>query len=221
MVRIAVIGSGIAGLAAASNLVEAGHDVTIYESDAHIGGHACTQQVKYGGTSPSAASSSSSSEAKRTTTTISSKEVADKDDNATSMEATYGADIGFQVFNQVTYPNMLSWFDKHGVTLEKSDMSLAVAMPGGPEWSSNGINGVFADRCNLVNPRFYRMIYEMTKFEKQVLAHLANDKRDHSLTLGQFLKMHSYSNYFRGNTHHTHDQPNVKDTSIMFDCWFA
>jgi hypothetical protein len=43
------------------------------------------------------------------------------------------------------------------------------------------------------------MIYEMTKFEKQVLAHLSNERRDQSLTLGAFLKMHRYSNYFRGS----------------------
>jgi cyclopropane-fatty-acyl-phospholipid synthase len=201
MVRVAVIGSGIAGLAAASNLVESGHEVTVYEADAHIGGHACTQQVKYGKPSPQSSASSAPSEMKRSTATSTATGATSNDTVDDHDEATYGADIGFQVFNQVTYPNMLSWFDRYGVTLEKSDMSLAVAMPGGPEWSSNGINGVFADRCNLLNPKFYRMIYEMTKFEKQVLAHLANERRDHSLTLGQFLKMHGYSIYFRGITH--------------------
>lgn len=43
--RVAIVGSGISGLAAASNLVEHGHKVVVYESDAHIGGHAWTQEV--------------------------------------------------------------------------------------------------------------------------------------------------------------------------------
>jgi predicted NAD/FAD-binding protein len=145
MVRVAVIGSGIAGLAAASHLVDNGYQVTMYESDGHVGGHACTQQVKYGQPSPSPAPSTAApstptpprstpnGEVKRNghrkgeaPSTPSSQS---SSTTASTNEMEYGADIGFQVFNQVTYPNMLNWFEKYGVGLEKSDMSLAVAMP--------------------------------------------------------------------------------------------
>jgi predicted NAD/FAD-binding protein len=40
--KIAIIGSGISGIMAALRLHEAGHSVTIYEADDHIGGHAYT-----------------------------------------------------------------------------------------------------------------------------------------------------------------------------------
>lgn len=43
--RIAVVGSGVAGLAAAWTLVDAGHRVVLYDKDAHVGGHAWTQKV--------------------------------------------------------------------------------------------------------------------------------------------------------------------------------
>jgi uncharacterized protein with NAD-binding domain and iron-sulfur cluster len=36
--RVAVIGAGIGGLAAAYDLVKAGKEVTIYEADDHVGG---------------------------------------------------------------------------------------------------------------------------------------------------------------------------------------
>ena len=43
--RIAVVGSGCAGLAAAYALDKHGHDVWMYEKDEHVGGHAHTQMV--------------------------------------------------------------------------------------------------------------------------------------------------------------------------------
>ncbi|MEQ9332560.1 FAD-dependent oxidoreductase [Thalassobaculum sp.] len=46
--RIAVIGSGIAGLSAAW-LLSSRHDVTLYEKDARLGGHANTLSVEYDG----------------------------------------------------------------------------------------------------------------------------------------------------------------------------
>jgi predicted NAD/FAD-binding protein len=46
--RIAVIGSGISGMVAAYRLASE-HDVTVYESGAHIGGHTHTVDVEYQG----------------------------------------------------------------------------------------------------------------------------------------------------------------------------
>lgn len=47
----AVVGSGIAGLAAAHRLTERGFDVTLYEADSRPGGHACTVDVTLDGVS--------------------------------------------------------------------------------------------------------------------------------------------------------------------------
>ena len=43
--RIAVVGSGVAGLTAAHELTRSGAEVTLYEADARLGGHAHTQDV--------------------------------------------------------------------------------------------------------------------------------------------------------------------------------
>jgi predicted NAD/FAD-binding protein len=37
--KIAIVGSGISGIMAASTLHENGHDITVFEADSHIGGH--------------------------------------------------------------------------------------------------------------------------------------------------------------------------------------
>lgn len=47
--KIAIIGSGISGMAAGHFLSEAGHEVTLYEAASRLGGHTATIDVEYGG----------------------------------------------------------------------------------------------------------------------------------------------------------------------------
>lgn len=47
--KIAVVGSGISGLSCAYRLVQAGHEVSLYEAGAHFGGHSNTVDVTFGG----------------------------------------------------------------------------------------------------------------------------------------------------------------------------
>ncbi|WP_295855589.1 FAD-dependent oxidoreductase [uncultured Xylophilus sp.] len=47
--RIAIVGAGIAGIACARTLVQAGHDVTVFEADAAVGGRMATETSPYGG----------------------------------------------------------------------------------------------------------------------------------------------------------------------------
>lgn len=49
MARIAIVGSGISGLGAAA-LLHTTHDITVYEREARIGGHARTLRIDYDGT---------------------------------------------------------------------------------------------------------------------------------------------------------------------------
>ncbi|EFJ06897.1 hypothetical protein SELMODRAFT_166747 [Selaginella moellendorffii] len=113
-------------------------------------------------------------------------------------------DLGFMVFNQVTYPNMVSLFDELGVDMETSDMSFSVSLDGGKgcEWGSTGLAAVFAQKSNLVNPYFLRMIREIVKFQDDVLNYLnkleqGDDAVDPNQTLGSFLQLHGYSEKFR------------------------
>jgi predicted NAD/FAD-binding protein len=47
--NIAVVGSGIGGLSAAWILAEAGHNITLFEAEDRIGGHALTVDSYEGG----------------------------------------------------------------------------------------------------------------------------------------------------------------------------
>ncbi|KAK3022518.1 hypothetical protein RJ639_046795, partial [Escallonia herrerae] len=113
-------------------------------------------------------------------------------------------DLGFMVFNRVTYPNMMEFFESLGVDMEVSDMSLSVSLEKGQgcEWGSrNGISSLFAQKKNALNPYFWQMLREIIKFKDDVmryLEHLENDPAiDHNETLGQFIESRGYSELFQ------------------------
>ncbi|MED6194133.1 hypothetical protein PIB30_025689 [Stylosanthes scabra] len=112
-------------------------------------------------------------------------------------------DLGFMVFNRVTYPNMMEFFESLGVDMELSDMSFAVSLDGGRgcEWGSrNGLSGLFAQKRNLINPYFWQMIREIIKFKDDVIRYLDmldnNPDMDRNETLEQFIKSKGYSQLF-------------------------
>ncbi|KAH7296490.1 hypothetical protein KP509_26G025200 [Ceratopteris richardii] len=112
-------------------------------------------------------------------------------------------DLGFMVFNRVTYPNMLKTFDDLGVEVEESDMSFAISVDEERcwEWSSNGLSGLFAQKTNAVNPSFLRMVKEITKFQQDVLMYLdsidtEDDQTYAKETLKLFVEKRGYSNEF-------------------------
>lgn len=80
---------------------------------------------------------------------------------------------------QVTYPNMMEWFEELGVEMELSDMSFSVSaqLQDGDEqtmeWGSrNGLAGLLAQKTNAVSPAFWRMIREILKFKDDVLTYV-------------------------------------------------
>lgn len=78
------------------------------------------------------------------------------------------------VFNRVTYPNMLEFFEQAGVEMEESDMSFSVSLDAGRgcEWGSNSLGGLFAQKRNLINPSFLHMIREIVRFKQDVLRYI-------------------------------------------------
>lgn len=75
-------------------------------------------------------------------------------------------------YMQVTYPNMMELFEMLGVDIEISDMSFSVSLDegNGCEWGSrNGLSSLFAQKINMLNPYFWKMIREITKFKDDVL----------------------------------------------------
>ncbi|KAK6914135.1 hypothetical protein RJ641_021456, partial [Dillenia turbinata] len=113
-------------------------------------------------------------------------------------------DLGFMVFNRVTYPNMMEFFENLGVDMEPSDMSFSVSLDGGRgcEWGSrNNFSSLFAQKSNILNPYFWQMIREIVKFKGDVLQYVEelenNLDLDRNQTLGHFIKSRGYSELFQ------------------------
>lgn len=91
-------------------------------------------------------------------------------------------DTGFIVFNNWNYPNLLGLFKELKVPYVKSNMSFGVSVDKG--WLEYSSNDLFALR-NLVRPAYWRMLRDITKFNKQALAYI---EKDPAITLGQCLQ---------------------------------
>jgi predicted NAD/FAD-binding protein len=71
-------------------------------------------------------------------------------------------DTGFIVYNEPNYPNLTALFRHLDVPTADSDMSFGVSLDDGAlEYSSTNL---LAQRRNLFNPRFLRMLLDVTRF---------------------------------------------------------
>lgn len=104
-------------------------------------------------------------------------------------------DTGFIVFNHRTYPNFTHLLSRLGVAAQETEMSFSVRCDrSGLEWRGADLNGVFAQRKNLLNPRFYRMLLDLVRFNRRA-AELLADVED-TLTVGEFFQRHPFSREF-------------------------
>lgn len=103
-------------------------------------------------------------------------------------------DTGFIVFNYANYPHLTKLFDDLAVPVTKSNMSFGASFSGGRfEYGLAGMNALFAQRSNIANPRFLRMVADILKFNAKGL----DASRDPSLTIGDLLRKLNLSDFFR------------------------
>jgi uncharacterized protein len=104
----------------------------------------------------------------------------------------YAADTGFMVFNDRTYPNFIQLLRMLDVPARNSDMSFSVRCDKtGLEYQGSSLNGLFAQRRNLVRPPFYRMLLDVLRFNRRSLELLQQE--DDELELGEYLDRNRYS----------------------------
>ena len=104
-------------------------------------------------------------------------------------------DLGFIVFNESTYPNLVKFFQDLKVPYEKSDMSFSVSIKNtNIEYSGSGLSGIFANKFNLFNLKFLVMIKEIISFYKTAPKIIKNKTKNQ--TLGDFLNKKKLSRYF-------------------------
>lgn len=110
---------------------------------------------------------------------------------------SYPVNTGFIVFNDWTYPNFIKLMDQIGVVSEESDMSFSVRCENtGLEYNGTNLNSLFAQRKNIFNLRFLRMIKDILRFNKETRAELDKDTISDSETLGEYLARKKYSKGF-------------------------
>ncbi len=109
-------------------------------------------------------------------------------------QKTIPVDLGFIVFNELTYPNLLNFFKELDVPFEKSDMSFSVSIQGSNiEYGGRGFKALFANKSNILNFNFLKMIAEIISFYKNAPS-LIKDNLDGE-TLGSYLDKSNFSKY--------------------------
>ena len=116
-------------------------------------------------------------------------------DVTTSDGRTVPIDTGFIVYNEWTYPNFISLLDELQVESQPAEMSFSVQTQAGLEYNGHNLNTLFAQRRNLLNLRFHRMVRDILRFNKQ--ARQALDHLDEETTIDEFLNEHGYGREFR------------------------
>lgn len=156
--RIAVVGSGISGLASAW-LLGRRHAVTLYEANDYLGGHTHTHTVRIG----------------------------DRD---------HAVDTGFIVFNPAHYPLVTRLFAELGVGSQPTQMSLSVRNETtGLEYNATSLATLFCQRRNLFSPRFFGLIRDILRFNREARAVLSF--AGPGPTLGDYLAENRYGAAFR------------------------
>ncbi len=155
--KVAIIGTGIAGNVAAYHLREQ-HDITVYEANAYVGGHTNTHDID-------------------------------------TANGTLPVDTGFIVFNDRTYPNFIKLLDELEVESLDSEMSFSVRRDRPSlEYNGSTLDGLFAQRRNVVRPSFLKMIRDILRFNREAPLFLEEQRYD--VTLGEFLDAGGYGRGF-------------------------
>jgi predicted NAD/FAD-binding protein len=101
-------------------------------------------------------------------------------------------DMGFIVLNDRNYPTLLTLFSQWGVRVQNSDMAFGFEdKDSGFYYSSDVPRGLFARRRNLISPYFWRLIWDIFRFNRIAVRELK--KGLGHLTLGHFLQKYGFS----------------------------
>lgn len=155
MQKLAIIGSGIAGMGCAHKLQHK-YDITLFEELDYIGGHTNTITLEEDG------------------------------------KPIY-LDSGFMVFNYQTYPNLTEMFAEIEAPVIKTDMSFSVQfLPKKLEYSGSSLNHLFAQRKNLFNIAYLKMLMQINRFNKQSVE-ILDQPQYQDYSIGRFFKEFGYS----------------------------
>ena len=117
--------------------------------------------------------------------------------DAPSADGPIPVDMGFIVYNAPNYPNLTAMFEHLGVPTAFTDMSFGVSLDDGDlEYASTDLFTLFAQRRNLIRPRFWSMLGDVVRFCKTAPSHAC--ALDATMTsLGDYLGQAGYGRPFQ------------------------
>lgn len=96
-------------------------------------------------------------------------------------------DTGFIVLNPRTYPNFIKVLDLLGVAIAPTAMSFGYYCKNtGFCYATQSLNALFVQRVNLVNPNYWRFVYEMVRFLRSLRKRYLEDRLE-KITLGEYI----------------------------------
>ena len=97
-------------------------------------------------------------------------------------------DTGFIVLNDRTYPTFRKFLDSLGVRTRNTNMSFSFHDEARDlTWSGTGLDGLFAQRINLLRPSFWRMLLGVRRFFREERKAVESDTVP-DVSLGSYLK---------------------------------
>lgn len=110
---------------------------------------------------------------------------------------SYAIDTGFIVFNDWTYPNFIELLSQIGVASQPTSMGFAVSCDAtGLEYSGENLNTIFAQRKNMLSPKFYAMLRDIIRFNREARNDLQRQSISADMSLGEYLEANNYSDSF-------------------------
>ncbi len=112
-------------------------------------------------------------------------------------EKDYAIDTGFIVFNNKTYPNFLALLNEIGIDKQETEMSFSVHNDTtGLEYNGHNLDSLFAQRRNILRPKFWLLIKDIIRFNKLCKSIYEQKSYRAALTLGDFLTINHFSQFF-------------------------
>ncbi|MGJ8697707.1 MAG: NAD(P)/FAD-dependent oxidoreductase [Verrucomicrobiaceae bacterium] len=105
-------------------------------------------------------------------------------------------DTGFMVYNEVTYPLLTRLFKELDVETRETSMSFSVQhLQDRLEFNGGSLNLLFSQRKNLFRPRFWKMLLQINRFNKETVAEI-KDPQHPEMTLAQYVDHRGYGQDF-------------------------
>jgi predicted NAD/FAD-binding protein len=113
---------------------------------------------------------------------------------------TYAIDTGFIVYNDWTYPNFIKLMDQLHVQSQPTEMSFSVKnIAQNIEYNGNTLNSLFAQRRNILRPKFWSIVRDILRFNKLCNASVQQNEDHGQISLYEFIVANNFSQAFTYN----------------------